>query len=321
MAPDQCCEILMNQSFPKPVDHPLSVKDLWHHHPIPVLAVIGDDATRITSIAHPRDAAAGSIAFIARADDDAQRLITASQASVLVMKVDADPRPGQCYLKVDDPHLWYIAALGLLFAPRTAPMIDSSARIAATARVGRNCRIGAFSVVEAGCKIGDHVEIGDHVTIKQGSQIGNDCVIQHHVTIGSEGVAFHRAADDSWHFFPHHGIAWIGDGVAIGSHCVIVRGMLQNTVVGSGCKLGNYVNVAHNCEIGENCWISSKVLLCGGVRLEPDVRLASAVSISSYVQVGRAARIGLGSVVTKDVPHGASMFGNPAKPLRTMRSF
>lgn len=311
----------MNQSFPKPVDHPLSVEDLRRRHPIPVLAALGDGATRITSIAHPRDAAAGSIAFIARNDADALHLIAASEASVLVMKVDADPRPGQCFLKVEDPHVWYITALGLLFAPRPAPTVDSTARIDPAARIGRNCRIGAFSVVEADCEIGDNVEIGNHVTIKNGSRIGKDCVIQHHVTIGSEGVAFHRAADDSWHFFPHHGIAWIGDRVTIGSHSVIVRGMLQNTVVGNGCKLGNYVNVAHNCEIGENCWISSKVLFCGGVKLEPDVRLAAGVSISSYVQVGRGARIGLGSVVTKDVDAGASMFGNPAKPLRTMRTF
>lgn len=311
----------MNQSFPKPVDYPQSVEDLCRQHALPALAVRGDSAARIASIAHPRDATVGSIAFIARADEDARRLVATSRASVLVMKLEAAPKSGQCFIQVDDPHAWYIAALGLLFAPRPAPAVDASARIDPGARVGRNCRVGAFTIIEADCEIGDDVEIGDHVTVKRGSRIGKACVIQHHVTIGGEGVAFHRAADDSWHFFPHHGNVWIGDRVAIGSHSVIVRGMLQNTIIGSGSKLGNFVNVAHNCEIGENCWISSKVLFCGGVRLEPDVRLAAGVAVSSYVQVGRGARIGLGSVVTKDVAPGAAMFGNPAKVLRTMRPF
>ena len=58
------------------------------------------------------------------------------------------------------------------------------------------------------------------------------------------------------------------------------------------------INIAQSVEIGEYCWIGAKSAICPGVKIEDGVVVA------------------MGSVVTKSVPKGAIVGGNPAKILK-----
>jgi len=73
--------------------------------------------------------------------------------------------------------------------------------------------------------------------------------------------------------------------------------------------------------VGDRVFISSSSVLTGGVKLGTKSRIAAGVKITAHCNVGRNARIGLGSVVVRDIRDGEKVFGNPARPLPTMREF
>ncbi len=311
----------MNQTFPKPVDRPLTVAALLDSVRLPTLSVTGDTQLKISSIANPGNAEPGSLVFVMGDGPKAAALLAETRATVVALEMEAPARAGRCYIRSADPRFWFLRATQVLFADEPGPPVHPTAVIDPAAKLGPDCRVGPFAVIEAGAELGEGCRIAAHAVIRARTVIGDRTIVQPHATIGGEGLSIHRDLDGDLHVFPHHGRALVGSDVVIGAHSTIARGMLQDTVIGNGSKLGNFVNVGHNCTIGANCWVSANVILCGAARLEDEVRLAASVSVSDHVTIGRGARIGLGSVVTKDVPPGAVMFGNPAKPLRTMRSF
>jgi UDP-3-O-[3-hydroxymyristoyl] glucosamine N-acyltransferase len=219
-----------------------------------------------------------------------------------------------------DPRRWFVKALESLF-PASNPWISETAVVAPSSQIGAGVSIGPYCVIGEHVVIGDGTSLGSHVTVHERCRVGTHCTVQDHTAIGVSGVAFYREPDDNWYGLPHLGIVVIGDRVDIGAHCVIVRGILYDTVIADGVKMGHLVNIGHNTVIAENCWITTGVTICGRVSIERNVQIAAGASIRDKVIVGQRARIGLGTVVTKDVPPGISLFGVPGQPLRTMGQF
>ena len=134
---------------------------------------------------------------------------------------------------------------------------------------------------------------------------------------------------------------------------------LYGCTIGDNTKIGAFVEVQKNAAIGKNCKISSHTFICEGVTIEDDVfvghsvtfindtyprataedgklqteadwtveptlvkkgaSIGSGSTILANVTIGENAIIGAGSVVTKDVPPGAIVAGNPAKILRKIK--
>jgi len=146
-------------------------------------------------------------------------------------------------------------------------------------KLGRNVRLHDF-VNLYGCEIGDDVKIGTFVEIQKGATIGNRCKISSHSFI-CEGVTLEEGV------FIGHSVTFTNDRYPRATNGT---GELQTeadwkcvrTLVKRGASIG-----------------SGATLLCG-------------------ITIGENAMIGAGSVVTKDVPAGATVAGNPARIMRSI---
>jgi UDP-2-acetamido-3-amino-2,3-dideoxy-glucuronate N-acetyltransferase len=152
---------------------------------------------------------------------------------------------------------------------------DSPRRSLVNVRIGAGVRI--FNFVNAyGCEIGDASKVGSFVEIQKGVKIGRNCKISSHTFI-CEGV---EIGDE---VFVGHNVSFINDKHPAATN---PDGSLQTEADWKVIP----TKVHRRASIG-----TSATILCG-------------------VTIGEGAIIGAGSVVTKDVPAGATVVGVPAKP-------
>ncbi len=133
---------------------------------------------------------------------------------------------------------------------------------------------------------------------------------------------------------------------------------LYGCEIGDGSKVGAFVEIQKNARIGRNCKISSHTFICEGVTIEDNAfighgvvftndtypratarngelqtdtdwkveatlvkkgaSIGSGSTILSNLVIGENALVGAGSVVTKDVPPGVIVVGNPARVLKSI---
>ena len=149
--------------------------------------------------------------------------------------------------------------------------------IAPDVRFGRDVRIFHF-VNLYGCEIGDNTKVGSFVEIQRGARVGSNCKVSSHTFI-CEGVHIEDEV------FIGHGVNFINDNYP---RATTSEGALQTdadwqvvpTHVGRGASIG-----------------TGATILCG-------------------VRIGAGAIVGAGAVVTRDVPAGATVVGNPAREIK-----
>lgn len=180
--------------------------------------------------------------------------------------------------------------------------------------LGRNVKIGANCVIDGNITIGDDTVIGNNVVILYKVHIGKNCVIQSGAVIGEEGFSYWEE-DHQKTMVKHYGGVTIHDDVRVGANTCIVRGTIDDTVIGKGSKIDNLCHIAHNCQIGKNCVIIAGATLCGSVIVEDNAYISTA-AVRQQLHVGEGALVGLGAVVVKDVETSTVVIGNPAKVMK-----
>lgn len=276
----------------------------------------GAPATFVDSVAALGSGGKSSLSYSVLPNSKTQQLFLESQCGALVWDRTLIAPRNRTVVRVQDPRGWFIDALSLLMqldADTKAPSESTEVPLSAV--------VGTGVVIEAGAIIGEGCVIGPNAYLSSAVILGNDVQIGAGAVIGSSGLSPHERPDGSIVPFPHLGAVWIGDNSRIGANSTIVRGVLQDTVIGASVELGNQVNVGHNCRIGDGCFISSGVVLAGNCSLRQRVRLAAGAVVAPHTTIGNEALVGLGSVVVKDVPSGGKVFGVPAQPLPTMGTF
>lgn len=232
-----------------------------------------------------------------------------------------------------NPHL---AALKLNTAfyqePKPQPEIKPSAVISKTARIGENCFIGDCVVIEDNVKIGDNCVLEPGCVISRGCEIGNNCRIGvnahiSHCLMGNDCYIYSgaRIGWDGFGFMflqgrhvkiPQVGRVIIGNDVEVGANSCIDRGALDDTVVGDGCRIDNFVQVAHNDKLGRGCVLVAQTGIAGSCNFGDYVVCGGQTGFADHVNVGSGAQVAAQSGIMRDIEPGAVVMGTPAVPIK-----
>jgi len=183
---------------------------------------------------------------------------------------------------------------------------------------GTGVVLGDRVTVMAGCVIGAGVCIGEdtilypNVTLYHESQIGASCILHAGVVIGADGYGFVKDEKGKHVKFYQNGHVCIGDRVEIGANSTVDRATFGVTVIGSGTKIDNLVQVAHNCELGEDCLLVCQTALAGSTVLGDRVVMGGQSGATGHLHIGDDAVIASRAGVTKSLPGGKVYGGFPA---------
>ena len=115
--------------------------------------------------------------------------------------------------------------------------------------------------------------------------------------------------------FPHIGGVVIEDDVEIGANACIDKGTLGDTIIRKGSKLDNFVHIAHNVTIGQHTAVIAHAMIGGSTVIGNYSWIAPSVVIRDGLNIGNNVLVGLGAVVTKNIPDNETWAGIPAMHL------
>lgn len=299
----------------------------------------GDGTVVVESCAPLDDAQPGQLAYVetSRYLERAQR----SGAGAFIVPVNMEgaealaPRP---LLRTDNPRFAFARALALFEPDRGRPPVGvhPTAVVHDDAVLGDDVALGPHVVVEAGARIGDRVAlyagvyvgpgvvIGDDTVIypnavlRENVRVGRRCIIHAGAVIGSDGFGY-VTVNGVHEKIPHNGTVELGDDVEIGALAAVDRSTAGVTRIGSGTKIDNLVQIAHNVEMGEGCLVAALTGLAGSVRVGRYVVMGGQVAVADHVTVADGTILAGLTGVTNDTKPHSMMSGFPARPHSEQR--
>lgn len=315
--------------------------------------VEGDPGLLVRAPAHPAEAGPDDLAIAMDATHTAMLAKGAARAALMAEGADWHAVGLAAAIIVARPR-YALALVTEAFAPpqEIARGRHSSAVIAPDAEIAEDAAIGPFCLIGAGARVGARAVLLGHATLGAGAEIGPDglvhagvriasgvrigarTILHPNAVIGSDGFAFvtptpgaaesvratGRVAEDARNMrlarIHSLGGVEIGDDVEIGAGTTVDAGTLSPTRIGSGTKIDNLVQNAHNVRIGSNCLICAQVGIAGSTTLGDRVVLEGQAGISDNVTIGSDVVVAARSGVAANLPDRSVVLGAPALPRK-----
>jgi UDP-N-acetylglucosamine acyltransferase len=189
--------------------------------------------------------------------------------------------------------------------------MNTQNKIAASARLIGDVVMGVNNFISEGVTIIGPIVIGDN------NYFGPNCVV---------GTP---PQDDVFNIQEHYEATMGGrsrdNGIEVGNNNVIRefvtvhQGLTSKTVIRNDCYLMSYAHIAHDCFIDEKVKIANNVQMGGYTSIFHDSYIGLSAVLHQFSTVGAFVMIGMGSVVSKNVPPAVLIVGAPAKVIKTNR--
>lgn len=179
--------------------------------------------------------------------------------------------------------------------------------------VGEDCDIHPNAVIEQGVVIGNKVTIGANSVIRRGTVLRDGCTIGCNSTIGSEGFQIIRIGKENRKVV-HCGGVVVSENAFVGDNTAVCNALFEGqTYIGRNAMVDNLIHVAHNLYVGDNAVVTAGTILCGSSNLEEGAWIGVNSSVLNRVTIGSYSKVGIGSVVTRDIPADSLAYGVPAR--------
>lgn len=302
----------------------------------------GNPDIAVTSFGKIEEATAGQLSFLA--NPKYEEYLYCTQASVIIINESLVLKQAltNTLIRVPDAYSAFATLLSKYQELMTKQLtgIQEPSYISATAQIGQDVFIGAFAHIGDHVKIGNqvkifpgvvlgnNVQIGDHTIVHAGVKIYHDCVIADHViihagtVIGSDGFGFAPQPDGSFKKVPQIGNVMVESYVEIGANTTIDRATMGSTIIRSGAKLDNLVQIAHNVEVGCNTVIAAQTGVSGSTKIGKSVMIGGQTGIAGHISIADGSKINGQSGITKTVKEpNRTLTGTPADDFtRSLRA-
>jgi UDP-3-O-[3-hydroxymyristoyl] glucosamine N-acyltransferase len=291
-------------------------------------AVEGDPDVVINRPTRIEDGGEGAITFLANPKYESF-IYETSASAILVGRDFAPSRPLKATLiRVDNVY----AAVASLMEEYGRSRVDQAAGVSALAwvhpeaLVEEGASVGPFAVIEEGARIrkgarisaqvyvGPKVEIGEDSLLYPGVRIYSDCVIgkrcivHANAVIGSDGFGF-ALENGAYKKIAQLGNVVLEDDVEIGANTTVDRAMMGATILRTGVKIDNLVQVAHNVEIGAHTAIAAQTGISGSTRIGTQVQIGGQAGFAGHIRVADGVKVQAQSGVLGSIEEPGTIVG------------
>ncbi|HMH35170.1 MAG TPA: UDP-3-O-(3-hydroxymyristoyl)glucosamine N-acyltransferase, partial [Puia sp.] len=255
--------------------------------------VEGNPDIAVGSFGKIEEAVAGQLSFLANPKYEEYLYTTGASIMIINETQELRQKIPATLIRVPDAYTAFAALLSKYQEIVAQQMvgIQEPAYISKTAKLGENIFVGVFAVIGEHAVIGNNVKIfsqvflganvqvQDNAVLHPGVKIYHDCIIGKNVTIhagtviGSDGFGFAPQSDGSFKKVPQMGNVVIEDNVEIGANATIDRATIGSTIIRTGAKLDNLIQVAHNVEVGHNTVIAAQAGVSGSTKIGNNVMI------------------------------------------------
>ena len=281
--------------------------------------VVGNPSAAVSNFAKIEEGRPGCISFLA--NEKYENYIYSTQSTIVLVNDSFEPKSEiqATLIKVPNAREAVARLITIYDSMKPKPKgIDPTASIDPSASVGENVYIGPFvaigpkAVVADGCILHPHVTVGSGARIGKNTimypnsvvyhdcRVGERCILHAGCVIGADGFGF-EPTENGYEKIPQIGIVVLEDDVEIGANSCVDRAVMGETVIKSGVKIDNLVQIGHNCEVGSHTVMSAQVGVAGSTKVGEWCMFGGQVGIAGHATIADRTQAGAQSGIPNSV--------------------